>query len=197
LKILLLCQTENNRRKISRFPYSKHHHYTQTPPNTPNPFPPPLPLFTPTTSQPSNASKQRLTQNPQLPSKLSNHRNPNPTTSQPQKTPSHLPHTHQRLWFSFAPRFRKRKKEKSCGLTKEGKSKEAKKPLHQGCRKKPRFPTPVNPASPPKRKVGGTSTSQPTPSRVGECVSCQVGETEGVVGKRGRGVSLFGWGGRR
>jgi len=25
-------------------------------------------------------------------------------------------------------------------------------------------------------------------------VSCQVGETEGVVGKRGRGVSLFGWG---
>lgn len=182
-------------------------------PTHPTPLTPSPPFFpTSTTSQPSNASKQRLTQNPQLPSKLSNHQNPsppkrhstpnastkpqpNPTTSQPQPTKP-ISRTHRKLpGFPVPPKKTPRsERKKSCGLTIERKSKERKPfaPDFYHCK-----PSQPPPPPPPKRKVGSTSTTHPTPSRAGECVSCQVGETEGVVGKRGRGVSLFGWGGRR
>ncbi len=142
-------------------------HPTHPTPNTPSPpisntyHIPPLKRLKATPHTKSAAALQTI-QLPEPP--------PNPPTSQPQKTPSHLPHTHQKLGFSFAPRFRKK-----LWVNKRRKEQRGKKTLctKDVCRKKPRFPTPVKPASPP------------TPSRAGECVSCQVGETDRVVGKRG------------
>jgi len=105
LKILLLCQNENNKGKVSRFPYSKHHHYTQTPPNPPNtPSPSSSPTFSqnlphpnPQTPQSNASHKIRscppnypITRTPPPPNATPPPmpaQNPNPTLPRPSRSP--------------------------------------------------------------------------------------------------------------